>query len=71
MVSHSLIGQRARGLCTCGHQYAAHQRGISNATCALCYCDQFKKDTNRIFKRDLSSVKGRRPLTEPPRRPLS
>jgi pyruvate formate-lyase activating enzyme-like uncharacterized protein len=71
MISHSPIGQRARDLCTCGHQYAAHQKGISNTTCALCYCYQFKKDTNRIFKGDLSPVKGRKPLTEPPRRPLS
>jgi hypothetical protein len=46
---------------TCGHQYAAHQKSISNTTCALCYCYQFKKDTNRIFKGDLSPVKGRTP----------
>jgi hypothetical protein len=61
MISHSPIHQRARDLCTCGHQHAAHQEGklpkvnidyprIFNTTCALCYCGRFKKDTNRILR---------------------
>jgi hypothetical protein len=51
----------ARDLCTCGLQQTAHQKGKSpkvdsgysrvfNTTCALCYCDRFKKETSRIFK---------------------
>jgi hypothetical protein len=82
MISHSTIRQRGRDLCSCGHQQAAHQKSnapevdtgyshIFNTTCALCYCDRFKKDTNRVFKGDLSPVKSRKPLTEPPRKPLS
>jgi hypothetical protein len=73
MISHSPIQQRARDLCACGHQHAAHQKGnppkvenagysrIFNSPCALCYCDRFKRDTKRIFKGELSPAKGRNP----------
>ena len=73
--------QRARDLCTCGHQRAAHQKGkspkvdtgysrIFNTSCALCYCERFKRDTHRFFKGDLSPCERCNPLTKPPIRPL-